>query len=88
MGVFISLYGHRANGYEEVLSPEAKARVALLQERTFVHPLDGRAWPEFQFWSVSDVMENRHPQIPSYARSEVPRAMREAAETQLQLAVT
>ena len=88
MGIFISLYGHRANGYEEVLSQEAKARVALLQERMFVHPLDGRAWPEFQFWSVSDVMENRHPQIPSYARSEVPRAMREAAETQLQLAVT
>ena len=49
MGIFISLYGHRANGYEEVLSREAKERVELLQARTFVHPLDGRAWPEFQF---------------------------------------
>ena len=88
MGIFISLYGHCANGYEEVLSREAKERVELLQARTFVHPLDGRAWPEFQFWSVSDLMENRQPQIPSYARSEVPRAVREAEETQLQLGVT
>ena len=88
MGIFISLYGHRANGYEEVLSREAKERVELLQARTFVHPLDGRAWPEFQFWSVSDLMENRQPQIPSSARSEVPRAVREAEETQLQLGVT
>ncbi|RKU33960.1 hypothetical protein C6495_08855 [Candidatus Poribacteria bacterium] len=87
MGIFISLYGHRANGYEEVLSREAKERVELLQERAFVHPLDGRAWPEFQFWSVSDLMENRQPQIPSYARSEVPRAVREEEETQLRLEV-
>ena len=87
MGIFISLYGHRLNGYEEVLSPEAKARVALLQERTFVHPLDGRAWPEFQFWSVSDLMENRQPQLPSSARSDVPKAVREVEETQLKLEV-
>ena len=87
MGIFISLYGHRINGYEDVLSPEAKARVALLQARTFVHPLDGLAWPEFQFWSVSDLMENRQPQLPSYARSEVPRAVRESEETQLRLEV-
>ena len=87
MGIFISLHGHQHTDYADVLTPEAKARVELLNQRTFVHPLDGRAWPEFQFWSVSDLMENRQPQMPSSARSEVPRAVREAEETQLRLEV-
>lgn len=43
MGIFISLHGHRHSDYEDVLSPEAKARVTLLQERTFIHPLDKKA---------------------------------------------
>ena len=87
MGIFISLHGHQNTDYADVLTSEAKARVELLNQRTFVHPLDGRAWPVFQFWSVSDLMENRQPQLPSYARSEVPQAVREIDETQLQLAV-
>ena len=87
MGIFISLHGHQNTDYADVLTSEAKARVELLNQRTFVHPLDGRAWPVFQFWSVSDLMENRQPQLPSYARSEVPRAVREAEETQLRLEV-
>ena len=87
MGIFISLHGHRHKDYADVLTPEAKARVAQVGQRTFVHPLDGRAWPTFQFWSVSDLMENRQPQMPSSARSEVPKAVREVEETQLELAV-
>ena len=88
MGIFISLHGHRHKDYADVLTPEAKARVAQVGQRTFVHPLDGQAWPAFQFWSVSDLMENRQPQMPSSARSEVPKAVREVEETQLQLEVT
>ena len=87
MGIFISLHGHRHKDYADVLTPEAKARVAQVGQRTFVHPLDGQAWPEFQFWSVSDLMENRQPQMPSAARSEVPKAVREVEETQLRLEV-
>ena len=87
MGIFISLHGHRHSDYEDVLTSEAKARVTLLQERTFIHPLDKKAWPEFQFWSVSDLMENRQPQLPMYAKSEVPKAVREAENTQLELEV-
>ncbi len=87
MGIFISLHGHQRAGYTDVLTPEAKARVAQVGQRTFVHPLDGRAWPEFQFWSVSDLMENRQPQLPSSARSDVPKAVREVEETQLKLEV-
>ena len=87
MGIFISLHGHQHKDYADVLTPEAKARVEQVGQRTFVHPLDGRAWPVFQFWSVSDLMENRHPQVPSYAQSDVPKAVRETEETQLELAV-
>ena len=87
MGIFISLHGHQKAAYADVLTPEAKARVEQVGQRTFVHPLDGRAWPVFQFWSVSDLMENRHPQVPSYAQSDVPKAVREVEETQLELAV-
>ena len=87
MGIFISLHGHQHKDYADVLTPEAKARVAQVGQRTFVHPLDGQAWPAFQFWSVSDLMENRQPQIPSAARSEVPKAVRETEEMQLELAV-
>ena len=87
MGIFISLHGHRHKDYADVLTPEAKARVAQVGQRTFVHPLDGQAWPEFQFWSVSDLMENRQPQMPSSARSEGPKAVREVEETQLRLEV-
>ena len=88
MGIFISLHGHQRAAYADVLTPEAKARVEQVGQRTFVHPLDGRAWPVFQFWSVSDLMENRHPQVPSYAQSDIPKAVRETEETQLQLEVT
>ena len=88
MGIFISLHGHRHKNYTDVLTPEAKARVEQVGQRTFVHPLDGHARPTFQFWSVSDLMENRQPQMPSTARSEVPKAVREVEETQLQLEVT
>ena len=87
MGIFISLHGHQHKDYADVLTPEAQARVEQVGQRTFVHPLDGRAWPVFQFWSVSDLMENRHPQVPSYAQSDVPKAVRETEETQLELAV-
>ena len=87
MGIFISLHGHQKAAYADVLTPEAKARVEQVGQRRFVHPLDGRAWPVFQFWSVSDLMENRHPQVPSYAQSDVPKAVRETEETQLELAV-
>ena len=87
MGIFISLHGHQRAAYADVLTPEAKARVEQVGQRTFVHPLDGRAWPVFQFWSVSDLMENRHPQVPSYAQSDIPKAVRETEETQLELAV-
>ena len=87
MGIFISLHGHQRAAYADVLTPEAKARVEQVGQRMFVHPLDGRAWPVFQFWSVSDLMENRHPQVPSYAQSDIPKAVRETEETQLELAV-
>ena len=87
MGIFISLHGHQKAAYTDVLTSEAQARVAQVGQRMFVHPLDGRAWPVFQFWSVSDLMENRHPRLPSYARSDVPKAVREVEETQLELAV-
>ena len=33
-------------------------------------------------------MENRHPRLPSYAQSDVPKAVREVEETQLKLEVT
>ena len=87
MGIFISLHGHQKAAYADVLTPEAQSRVEQVGQRTFVHPLDGRAWPVFQFWSVSDLMENRHPRLPSYAQSDVPKAVREVEETQLELAV-
>ena len=88
MGIFLSLHGHQKAAYADVLTPEAKARVEQVGQRRFVHPLDGRAWPVFQFWSVSDLMENRHPRVPSYAQSDIPKAVRETEETQLQLEVT